>query len=120
MTTISASAGTRIDPFERLIAGLEWEFQSADCDAVARRFLDAEAADFHWEARRDERTLGPYEGLEDDGEGPLARVAIVGCLAGKWFVATMIRADAGGVLELIRCEHFAGCEEAGRAFAEAG
>lgn len=69
-----------------LVEGLEREFGSAAGAALAERFLRAEAADFHWEARLSERWLGSYESLDEEG-GELDRVAICGQLDGAWFAA---------------------------------
>lgn len=72
-----------------LMAGLELEFGRDAGAALAQRFLDAEDADFRWDARVRERWIGAYAGAEDD-EVELDRVRILGRLDGDWFVATMI------------------------------
>ena len=72
-----------------LIAGLELEFGRGVGEALARRFLEAEEVDFHWDARVQERWIGAYENLGDD-DLELDRVRIVGRLDGRWFVAMMI------------------------------
>ena len=71
-----------------LIAGLEIEFGRGAGEALAHRFLEAEEVDFCWDARVQERWIGAYE--SDDDEIELDRVAILGRLDGRWFVATMI------------------------------
>ena len=83
-----------------LIAGLEIEFGRSAGEGLARRFLEAEEADFHWDARIDERWLGGFEGAWDQ-KLELDRVLIVGCLEGHWFVAAMIvdgEGEAQGML----------------------
>lgn len=71
-----------------LITGLEIEFGRGASEGLARHFLDAEGADFRWEARAEERWLGGYEG-GDEEDFWLDRVAICGRLDGRWFAATM-------------------------------
>jgi hypothetical protein len=72
-----------------LVSGLEIEFGRGAGAALAARFLAAEEADFHWDARVSERWLGSHESLDDD-DVELDGVAIVGRLDGKWFAATCI------------------------------
>lgn len=62
---------------EALIAGLEIEFGRGAGEALAHRFLEAEEADFRWDARVDERWVGAYQTIGDD-DLELDRVAIVG------------------------------------------
>ena len=76
-----------------LIAGLEIEFGRGAGAALAQRFLDAEEADFTWDARVQERWLGSYEGGDDDdGDGcvELDRIAVLGTIGTEYFVATLI------------------------------
>lgn len=72
-----------------LISGLEIEFGRGAGEALAYRFLEAEEVDFHWDARVQERWIGAYHNVDDD-DFELDRVAILGWLDGRWFVATMI------------------------------
>lgn len=72
-----------------LISGLEIEFGRGAGEALAHRFLEAEETDFHWDARMEERWIGAYQNDEDD-EFELDRVAILGRLDDKWFIAVMI------------------------------
>ncbi len=73
-----------------LVAGLEREFGHDAGEALAHRFLDAEEAEFLWEARDQERWIGSYEGADSEVGVELDRVRIVGRLAGRWYVAVMI------------------------------
>jgi hypothetical protein len=73
-----------------LVSGLEIEFGRGAGEALAQRFLDAEAVDFHWDARVEERWIGTYENDDEEDDIELDRVAIFGRLDGKWFVAVMI------------------------------
>jgi hypothetical protein len=84
--TISA-ASDRV--MAALISGLEIEFGRGAGEALAHRFLEAEAVDFHWDARVQQRWIGAYHDIDDD-DFELDRVAIFGRLDGDWFVATMI------------------------------
>jgi hypothetical protein len=83
-----------------LVSGLEIEFGRGAGEALAHRFLEAEAVDFHWDARVQERWIGAYESIDDD-EFELDLVRIIGLLDGCWFVATMIvtgDGDAHGMM----------------------
>jgi len=72
-----------------LVAGLEIEFGRGAAEGLAARFLDAEDCDFCWDARVEERWLGAWAASETD-DIELDRVAILGVMAGRWFVATCI------------------------------
>lgn len=72
-----------------LIAGLELEFGRGAAEGLAQRFIDAEDVDFHWEARIEERWIGSYEAQDEDAFD-LDRVAILGQIHGRWFVAMCI------------------------------
>ena len=72
-----------------LVSGLAIEFGQAAAEGLAERFLDAEALDFHWSARLQERWLGAYESLDEE-DFELDRVAILGWLKGAWFIAICI------------------------------
>lgn len=72
-----------------LVAGLELEFGRGAAEALADRFIAAEESDFCWDARIEERWLSAYATeIEDDFE--LDRVAVVGRLDGRWFVAVIL------------------------------
>ncbi|WP_374414951.1 hypothetical protein [Novosphingobium colocasiae] len=73
-----------------LVAGLEIEFGRGAGEALAVRFLEAEESDFLWDARASERWLGTYESADDEEDFELDRVAIMGRLDGRWFVAVSI------------------------------
>ena len=72
-----------------LVSGLALEFGREVGEALAQRFLDAEEADFHWDARVSERWLGTYDAADDDAI-ELDRMAIFGRFDGEWFVAVCI------------------------------
>lgn len=83
-----------------LISGLEIEFGRGAGEALAHRFLDAEEVDVSWDARLQERWIGAYDSA-DDVEIELERIAILGRLDGRWFVAMMIvdgEGDAHGMM----------------------
>lgn len=87
----SAASGAAQDRvMAALVAGLEREFGHGAGEALAHRFLDAEEAEFLWEARDRERWIGAYQGADSEADVELDRVRIVGQLAGLWFVAVMI------------------------------
>ncbi|WP_245653646.1 hypothetical protein [Sphingomonas pituitosa] len=88
---VSAASGAAQDRvLAALVAGLEREFGRYAGEALAHRFLDAEEAEFLWEARDQDRWLGSYEGTDSETGVELDRVRIVGRVAGRWYVAVMI------------------------------
>ena len=105
-----------------LISGLELEFGRGASEALAARFLDAETSDFVWEARNQERWLGSYDGDDSDDECgfiELDRIAVMGLLDGKHFVATMIVDGDGNAHGMIGKRSFGSLKEARKAFATA-
>ena len=101
--------------FERLVAGLEVEFGAPAAEGLARQFVEAEDADFYWDARAAERWLGAYESLDDDEE-LLARVAIIGQFVGRFFVAVLIVDGNEAVNAMLGLRHFESAAEADDAF----
>lgn len=99
-----------------LISGLEIEFGRGVGGALAHRFLEAEEVDFHWDARSGERWIGAYESA-DDGDVELDRIAIIGRLDGKWFVAMMIVDGDGNAHGMMGRRIFGRESEARAAFA---
>lgn len=100
------SIGTASDRvMEALVAGLELEFGRGAGEALAHRFLEAEEADFRWDARLEERWLGAYESSEDE-DFELDRVACLGRLDGKWFCATMLVDGDGQSHGMLGCRTF--------------
>jgi hypothetical protein len=88
-----------------LVSGLAREFGHGAAAALAERFLDAEAVDFHWDARSRERWLGAYESLDDE-DIELDRMAIMGLLGGAWFVAICIVDGEGQPHAMSGCRTF--------------
>lgn len=101
-----------------LVSGLEIEFGRGAGEALARRFLEAEEVDFHWDARVSERWIGSYESLDDD-DLELDRVRIFGRLDGKWFVAVMIVDGDGNAHGMMGKRIFGHERDALAAFAQA-
>jgi hypothetical protein len=120
MTIISAP-GSSADAYARLVEGLRLEFGCADVGALAARILEAEKAEFHWEARIRERYLGQHHPLDlgdwDAGE-KLARVAILSFLGGRWHAGVCL-VDEGCACELVWLRSFDRREEAEETFARA-
>lgn len=85
--TASANVVDRV--MAALVSGLELEFGHGAGKALVHRFLEAEEADFRWDARVEERWLGGYESPDDD-DLELDRIAICGRLDRKWFCATVL------------------------------
>ena len=99
-----------------LISGLEIEFGRGAGEALAHRFLDAEEVDFLWDARLQERWIGAYASVDEE-EIELDRVAIIGRLDGKWFVAVMIVDGDGNAHGMMGKRTFGSEREAREAFA---
>ena len=108
------SASDRV--MEALVAGLELEFGSRAAVGLAQRFLAAEECDFHWDARDQERWLGAYESI-DGQELELDRVAILGWMDGRWFVAEIIVDGEGQAHGMIGKRGFSRVNPARKAFA---
>ena len=112
MTMISALASDRCDA---LVEGLRAEFGAI----LADRILEAEAADYLWEARLKERYLGQHIDVgfcNDADETELARVAIMSCLGGRWHTASCLVDGEGMAVDLLWKRSFDSCEAAQAAF----
>ncbi len=99
-----------------LVAGLEIEFGQGAGAALAQRFLEAEECDFLWNARLSERWLGAYQ-AQDEEDFELDRVAIIGRLDGRWFVAVIIVDGDGNAHGLMARRSFGREHQASVAFA---
>ena len=99
-----------------LVAELEIEFGRGVGEALAQRFLEAEESDFLWDARVSERWLGAYESIDEE-DFELDRVAIIGRLDGRWFVAVSIVDGDGNAHGLIGRLSFSSERQARAAFA---
>ncbi|MCG7349435.1 hypothetical protein [Sphingomonas sp. ACRSK] len=103
---MSQSIGTASDRvMAALVSGLELEFGRGAGEALAHRFLEAEEADFRWDARGEERWIGAYESIDNE-EFELDRIAICGRLDGKWFCATMLVDGDGNTHGMMGCRQF--------------
>ena len=118
MTIISATPGSSGDAYVRLVQGLQMEFGTGDVGALAARILEAEKADFHWEARLEERYLGQHFPL-DCSDGDLARMAILSFLAGRWHAGICLVDGDGCAVDLLWLRTFERHEEASEAFVRA-
>lgn len=99
-----------------LVAGLEIEFGRGAGEALAQRFLEAEESDFLRDARVSERWLGEYQAQDEEGF-ELDRVAIIGRLDGRWFVAVSIVDGDGNAQGLMGRRSFRSERRAREAFA---
>jgi hypothetical protein len=104
------------DAYSDLVAGLEIEFGTRNVDAIAARWIEAEAMDFYWQCRLDERALGAYESLEEDGLD-LELIAVLGRLHSRWYVAWLVVDGDGAVQDLLQVRQFQAQAEADQAFA---
>ncbi|PXA96601.1 hypothetical protein DMC47_16935 [Nostoc sp. 3335mG] len=101
-----------------LVSGLEIEFGARAGRALAERFLEAEEADFHWDARLEERWLGRYldcGGVDVEPD----RVRILGRIDGCWFVAVMLVDGEGDAQAMLGKRSFGRAAQARRAFLDA-
>jgi hypothetical protein len=99
MATISIISTASRDAYPALLAGLQAEYGHAGAVELATHFLEAEAADFHWESRLAERWLGACDGPESGGEA-LERIAIAGELRHVWFVAICLVDGDGDIVSM--------------------
>ena len=112
MTMISATANERCDV---LVEDLRAEFGAI----LAERILEAEAADYLWEARLKERYLGQHIDVgfgEFEDERELARVATLSFLGGLWHVASCLVDGEGMAVDLLWKRSFDSREAAEAAF----
>ena len=112
MTMISAIANGRCDA---LVENLRAEFGAI----LADRILEAEAADYLWEARLKERYLGQHFDVEFgdfQAERELARVAILSFLGGLWYTASCLVDGEGMAVDLLWKRSFDSREAAEEAF----
>ena len=115
MTMISAISNRRCD---MVADALRAEFGVV----LAARIMEAEAADFLWEARVRQRYLGQHwdVGLGDEqGEIELARIAILSFFGGRWHVAACLVDGEGIAVDLLWKQDFDGLEDAEAAFGRA-
>jgi hypothetical protein len=122
MTIISAVPGGSGDAFARLVEGLSMEFGCADIGALARRILDSERADFHWDARVQEHYLGQHFALDfgdEDSSDDIARIAILSFLDGRWHAGVCLVDGDGCAVDLLWLRSFERREDASDAFARA-
>lgn len=111
-----AISGAADRVFDRLVSGLESAFGRSAAEGFARHFIEAEGADFYWEARLRERWIGTYEGLDEDADAVLDRVAVFGFLDGLFYVAVVLLDAIDGVEALLGLRQFTRRDEAERAF----
>jgi len=89
---------------------------------LAARILEAEAADFLWDARVKERYLGQHFDVwfgDEQGETELARIAILSFLGGRWHVASCLVDGEGMAVDLLWKRSFDQQDEAQAAFERA-
>ena len=119
MSMMQSIGATSDRVMEALVSGLEIEFGRGAGEALAHRFLEAEECDFYWDARLEERWVGTYESVDDE-DFELDRVAIFGCLDGKWFVAVMLVDGDGNAHGIMGKRKFRKVAEARQAFGATG
>ena len=111
MNSFSATSNGR----EHVVEALRAEFGAIQ----SAHILEAEAADFLWEARVRERYLGQHFDvafeLEEDAL-ELARIAILASLDGRWHVAACLIDGEGSAVDLLWKRSFERREGAEAAF----
>jgi hypothetical protein len=115
MTIISATPGGSGDAYARLVQSQQLEFGSVEVGALARRILETEKADFHWDARIRERYLGQHFSLDVDDENgaeELARIAILTFVAGRWNAGICLVDGEGCAVDLLWLRSFERREDA--------
>jgi len=86
---------------------------------VAERILEAEAADFLWEARLRERYLGQYFDVicdEEDASDDISRVAFLSCFDGVWYAGIGLVNGDGAAVALLWKTAFESLVEAESSF----
>lgn len=118
MTDITLIQTPSRDAYSALVARRE-ALHGAAARSIAAHDLEAECAEFHWESRLGERHLGRYEQAFDDEETPdeRERIAIIGMLEGRWFVAICIVDGEGAVHDIYRLSEAPNAAEAWRRYA---
>ena len=122
MTMISATPGGSGDAYGRLVQSLQMEFGTSEVSALAARILEAEKAEFHWDARVQERYLGQHFPLDlgdANADDDLARIAILSFLADRWHAGICLVDGNGCAADLLWLRSFDAREEAADAFARA-
>ena len=122
MTIISAGSGGSGDAYSRLVQGLQMEFGSVDVGALARQILESERADFHWDARVQERYLGQHLAFDvgdEDAADELARIAILSFLDDRWHAGICLIDGNGCATDLLWLRSFDRREDASEAFSRA-
>ena len=122
MTIISATPGGSGDPYAWLVASLQMEFESSEVCALAARILEGEKAEFHWDARVQERYLGqhlPADLGDDEGGEEHARIAILSFLADRWHAGICLVDGNGCAADLLWLRSFDAREDAAETFARA-
>ena len=122
MTMVSLISDGPKDGYSQLVRELQAEFLHGDVGALADRIVEAEAADFYWEARVRERYLGQHFGLNDDADDAgeeLARVAMLSFFARRWHVGACLVDGEGLSAGLLWRRSFARRSDAEAAFARA-
>lgn len=104
--------------FETLVAGLTNEVGCQAAQGLARQFVEAEGADFHWEARSAQRWLGAWEN-PDDADELLDRMAVTGRLGDSFYVAILIVDSWDDVQAMLGLRQFRTEAEALEAYAAA-
>lgn len=122
MTIISAIPGGSGDAYARLVDGLRMEFGCVDVGALADRIFEAEKAEFHWEARVQERYLGQHfalDLLDDDAGDDASRIAILSFIADRWHAGACLVDGDGCVIDLLWLRSFERHDDAAEMFAQA-
>ena len=110
------------DTFAELVEALKLEFGSRDVGALAASIVEAERADFHWDARVRERYLGQYHETDfGDLDGPeeLDRIAILSDFGGRFHAGVCLVDGEGNASDMLWLRSFDHEEDALDTYARA-
>lgn len=119
MTPLHSHPHAAFDRFPQLVSDLIAEFGAEGIDAVVENFIEAECADFHWDGRIAEMSLGAWESLDDE-DRRFEKVAILGYFRGRYYVATCLVDGDRHFHWMLRLRHFESFESAEQAFLAGG
>lgn len=115
MTMYSAIRIAEVDPVAMLLNSVTEGLDAVSAAAISSFFIDAELADFCWNARQRAAWIGEYLSFEDEAE-TLDRVAILSEIEGRYHVGIALVDGDGCVQDLRRHRSFDSIQDADAAF----
>lgn len=122
MTMFHIHPHAACDRYPALLASFVEEYGADTAPAFAAQFAAAEAADLHWESRFGMRSLGRFEGFDDDEDGTdgTELMRIIGFFRGCYFVANCLVDSEMRVHALLKLTRFDDLAAAQNAFRHGG